>query len=42
MQLGSFPPAADDDADVDAVMRALLAEARPNADIDGQDDPTAG
>ena len=33
---GPVGPAADDDADVDAVMRALLDEARPNADIDGQ------
>ncbi|MEL7155429.1 MAG: SDR family oxidoreductase [Actinomycetota bacterium] len=36
---GPVGPAVDDDAEVDAAMRALLERARPNADLDGQDLP---
>ncbi len=34
---GPVGEAVDDDAAVDGAMRALLARARPNADLDGQD-----
>lgn len=34
---GPVGRSVDDDAEVDAAMRALLAQARPNADLDGQD-----
>lgn len=34
---GPVGPAVDDDGEVDAAMRSLLARARPNADLDGGD-----
>jgi NAD(P)-dependent dehydrogenase (short-subunit alcohol dehydrogenase family) len=34
---GPTAPGVADSAELDGVLRSLLAEARPNADIDGQD-----
>ncbi len=36
---GPVVDAVDDDAELDAALRALVGEARPNADLDGQDLP---